>query len=560
MPKDPSQGQLQPLITLYSQGQLEQALSHASHMQRKFPNSAVIYNILGATNAGLGSFAAAIDSYKQALKLKPDYAEAYNNMGNALKVQGDLASAIDSYKQALKLKPDYASAEAQLLHQLQRICDWTHIDKQREAYRRLGITTKAVSPFSMLPSEDNAERQLARSRAWVAENYKQEPRPVPARQQSRPNRLRIGYFSADFHDHPTMFLIAGLLRDHDSARFELYAYSYGRYTSGDWRKRAEGDVDHFFDVADLSDSALIKLARSHQLDVAVDLKGYTEHTRSEVFQYRLAPIQINYLGYPGSMAANFIDYILADPIVIPKDQRQHYSESVIYLPHTYQPNDDAREIAQTSTTRADFRLPKEAFVFCCFNNNYKISPREFDIWMRLLLKVEDSVLWLLKTNHWAEQNLRKEAEARGVDPLRLIFADKRKQIEHLARHKHADLFIDTFNYNAHTTASDALWAGLPVVTKIGEQFAARVSASLLQAVGLPELITDNEEDYEALILNLATNPDKLGAIKKKLAANRLSQPLFDTKRYARNFEQGLLRANDLYFSGSNAQDIWVNEE
>ena len=180
--------------------------------------------------------------------------------------------------------------------------------------------------------------------------------------------------------------------------------------------------------------------------------------------------------------------------------------------------------------------------------------------MRLLLKVEDSVLWLLKTNHWAEQNLRKEAEARGVDPLRLIFADKPKQIEHLARHKHADLFIDTFNYNAHTTASDALWAGLPVVTKIGEQFAARVSASLLQAVGLPELITDKEENYEALILNLATRPDKLGAIKKKLAANRLSQPLFDTKRYARNFEQGLLRANDLYFSGSNAQDIWVNEE
>lgn len=292
-------------------------------------------------------------------------------------------------------------------------------------------------------------------------------------------------------------------------------------------------------------------------EIAVDLKGFTLDERLAPFAYGLAPVQISYLGYPGSLGADFIDYIIADPIVIPEDQRPYYSEKVIYLPHSYQPNDDKRKIAETGTSRADFGLPKNAFVLCCFNNNYKISPREFDIWMRILSRVEGSVLWLLKTNQWVEQNLSKEAEQRGINASRLVFADKLPHSEHLARHKHADLFIDTFNYNAHTTASDALWAGLPVVTKQGSQFAARVSASLLWAVGLPELIVNTEAEYEALILELARDGSKLNAIKVKLAKNRLREPLFDTKQYTRHFESGLRQAYNRYFDGEEPEDIWI---
>jgi protein O-GlcNAc transferase len=410
----------------------------------------------------------------------------------------------------------------------------------------------------MLSTEDNAERQLIRSRIWASEKYKQAPLPLPVKPKVRPKRLKIGFFSADFHDHPVQYLIAGLLRDYDRAQFEIFAFSYGHNKSGELRKRLKRNVDQYCDVSDLSDDLVVDLARSHGLDIAIDLTGYTGRTRSYLFQYRLAPVQINYLGYPGSMGADFMDYIVADPTVIPALQSQHYSENVIYL-HSFLPNDDQRQIAQTNTTRADFGLPDDAFVFCCFNNNYKISPREFDIWMRILSQTDGSVLWLSRSNKWAEGNLRKEAQARGIDPSRLIFADKLPHIEeHLARHKHADLFIDTFNYNAHTTASEALWAGLPVVTKQGEQFAARVAASLLNAIGLPELVTTTEADYEALILELASNPEKLTAIKDKLAANRLTEPLFDTKRYTRNFERGLQKVYDLYFNGKTPQDVWVD--
>ncbi|QVL45098.1 MAG: hypothetical protein KFB94_07375 [Methylophilaceae bacterium] len=303
---------------------------------------------------------------------------------------------------------------------------------------------------------------------------------------------------------------------------------------------------------------VVEHARADQLDIAIDLMGYTSKNRSEIFQYRLAPIQINYLGYPSSMGADFMDYIIADPILIPTEQRKNYHEKVIYLPHSYIPSDNERAIGSTSTKRLDFGLPETHFVFCCFNNSYKISPHEFDIWMRLLQKVPNSVLWLSKSNESAETNLRKEAELRSISPSRLIFAEKIPDIkEHLARLKHADLFIDTFNYNAHTTASDALWAGLPIVTKQGKQFAARVASSLLHAVGLPELVTTTEEEYEALILELATNPEKLQTIKTKLEQNRLKEPLFDTHRYTRNFEKGLWQAHQLYLQGKPAQDIWV---
>ena len=533
----------------------EASCREAIRLKPDFPEG---HNSLGNALRDSGQIAQAEASFREAIRLKPDFAEAHHNLGTALQQVGTLDEAIAAYKRALAIKPDDTLAEAQMLHLMQSICDWSDTAQLEQACARLGADTSAVVPFAMLAIEDNPGRQLARSKAWAARQYRQSPLPLPGRPEARPERLRVGYFSADFHDHATLYLMAGLLRNHDRKQFELFAYSYGSIRSGKWRKGAEGNVDHFFDVTDQGDRAIADLARSHALDIAIDLKGYTQHTRSELFQFRLAPIQINYLGYPGTMGADFIDYIVADPIVIPEESRKFYSERIIYLPHSYQPNDDTRDIASVSATRTDFGLPDNAFVFCCFNNANKITPAEFDIWMRVLSKVDRSVLWLMRSNGWAQENLRREAERRGISESRIVFADKRPHAEHLARHRHADLFIDTFNYNAHTTASDALWAGLPVVTKAGQQFAARVAASLLNAVGLPELITTSEADYEALIVDLATEPDKLGEIREKLAANRLREPLFDTERYTRDFESGLRQAYDLYYDGEAARDISVS--
>jgi predicted O-linked N-acetylglucosamine transferase (SPINDLY family) len=287
------------------------------------------------------------------------------------------------------------------------------------------------------------------------------------------------------------------------------------------------------------------------------LKGFTKDTRLAPFAYGLAPVQISFLGYPGTLGAEFIDYIVADPVLIPKDKRQHYSEQIVYLPNTYQPNDSTRAISVRDMTREEMGLPSDGFVFCCFNSNYKISSKEFDVWMRVLAKTEGSVLWLLKSNQWATVNLKQEAEARGISADRLIFAEKVPQAEHLARHRLADLFLDTFNYNAHTTTSDSLWAGLPVVTKLGEGFAARVAASLLTAVDLPELIAESEEAYEALILELVTHPVKLDQIKSKLDANRIKQPLFNTEMYTKHLECGYRLAYDRYFNGYSPDTIIV---
>ncbi|MCO5065911.1 MAG: UDP-N-acetylglucosamine-peptide N-acetylglucosaminyltransferase [Rhizobiaceae bacterium] len=417
-----------------------------------------------------------------------------------------------------------------------------------------------VLPWSALTLEDEPEHQLQRSALlWKKGTARIKPLPLPARTRPDWARVRVGYFSSDFHEHATMFLMSGLFREHDRSRFDIFAYSYGTNRDGQYLQLMRRQVTAFRDVQASSDQEIVQFARADDLDIAIDLKGYTSDERSRLFRYRLAPVQINYLGYPGSLGADEIEYIIADPTLITPELRQFYSERVIYLPHSYQPNDNWRGVSGRSTTRAEHGLPNGAFVFCCFNKSYKISVREFDIWMRLLRRVPGSVLWLIRTNPHAEQNLRKEAMARGIDPARLVFANKIAISEHLERHRHADLFLDTFNCNAHTTASDALWAGLPILTKSGRQFAARVGASLLTAVGLPQLIAETEEEYEQKALALALQPRVLNAAKARLAANRSSCPLFDTVRYTRNFEQGLLLAHERYRSGQKPADIFVQD-
>jgi protein O-GlcNAc transferase len=411
----------------------------------------------------------------------------------------------------------------------------------------------------MLPLEDAPERHRLRSESFAKEKFPFD-RFVDFKKAAQiPKRLKVGYFSADFYDHATMHLMAQTFEQHNKEQFEICAYSYGPDKQDEMRKRLIESVNVFHDVREMSDMQIVELARSEQIDIAIDLKGFTKGTRLAPFAHGLAPVQISYLGYPGTLGADFIDYIVADPVIIPEDKRQHYSEQIIYLPHTYQPTDNKRIISDKVITREDVGLPKDGFVFCCFNNNYKISSQEFDIWMRLLQKVEGSVLWLLKSNKWAEQNLKREAEARGVNADRLIFAEKLPQAEHLARQNLADLFLDTFNVNAHTTTSDALWAGLPVITKLGKGFAARVAGSLLHAVGLPELVNETEEQYEALALELATSPERLNQIKAKLAENRLTQPLFDTEQYTRYLETGYKMAFERFLNGQAPEHVYVKK-
>ena len=543
---------------LKDQGKLDEAVASCKRALEIKPDFAEAYINLGNALKEQGKLDEAVASYKQALEIKPDYPVAYNNLGTVLTKQGKLDEAVASCKRALEIKPDYAVAEAQMRHQQQHMCDFTLYTGLKEVAQRLDTSDEAIPPFIQLSWQDNAAAQLHRSQRFAKTNYPTaSPAPIAKPPTVRPERLRVGYFSADFHNFPGMYLMARMLEIHNRNAFEIFAYSYGPQKNDEMRRRIRDGVDHFVDIAGQTDQSIQSQAKSDKIDIAIHRNGYTTSSRTEIFVNRLAPIQISYLGYPGSLGAEFIDYIVADPIVVPAEQRQFYSERIIYLPDTYQPTDNTRQIASINTKRAEFGLPEKGVVFCCFNNSFKISPHEFDIWMRLLSKVGGSVLWLLEGNEWAAKNLRLEAENRGINPDRLVFAKRLPQVEHLARHKHIDLFLDTFNYNAHTTASDALWAGLPVVTKAGEQFSARVAASVLDAVGLPELITASEDEYEQLAFELATKPRKLKTLKRKLAKNIASQPLFDTERYTRNFEAGLQKAYNLYFEGKRPEDIWV---
>ena len=546
-------------IAFKDQGKLEEAIvAHSKTLAIK-PDYAEAYNNMGIALKDQGKLEEAIEAYSKSLAIKPDYAEAYNNMGIAFQDQGKLEEAIEAYNKALAIKPDYEVATAAKLHKQAHMCNWESMAKDVNLISELGTSEEHVPPFDLLPLEDAPERHLTRSKIYAKANYPQKTLPPKDRPSKRPKRIKIGYFSSDFKEHPVAYLIAKVLEQHNRDQFEVFGYSIHGSSSCDMRQRLEKAFDSFIDVQGISERDIAHQVRQDEIDIAVDLNGYTQNARTGIFAYRAAPVQINFLGYPGTMGSNFIDYIVADRFLIPDENQKYFNEKQLYLPNTYLPTDNSRELSQKKITRSNMGLPDDAFVFCCFNNNYKITSNEFDIWMRLLAKVENSVLWLRQSNQFSHKNLKSEAQKRNVDPSRLVFADKIPMSEHLARQKFADLFIDTFAFNAHTTAAEALWAGLPVVTKVGLGFAARVAGSLLNAVGLPELITENEKDYEALILELATNPTKLAAIKKKLGNNRFTQPLFNTELYSRHLEDGYQQAYQNYFEGNLPQTIIVSE-
>jgi predicted O-linked N-acetylglucosamine transferase (SPINDLY family) len=392
---------------------------------------------------------------------------------------------------------------------------------------------------------------------WVSKQYPVRPKPLWKAEHYRHERIRIAYVSADFHQHATSYLTAGMFECHDKSRFEITAISIGPDDNSEIRQRLKDSFDYFIDVTALSEDQIASRIRDSEIDIVVDLKGFTQDARTGVFAHRPAPIQVNYLGYPGTLGAKYIDYIIADRNVIPEDQQKFYSEKIVYMPNSYQVNDTKRLTADVIFTRPELGLPPTGFVFCCFNNNYKITPHVFDCWMRVLKQVEGGVLWLLEANAKAAGNLRREAAARGVNAERLIFARKRPLSEHLARYRLADLFLDTLPCNAHTTASDALWAGLPVLTCSGETFASRVAASLLHAIHLPQLATTTLEDYESLAIELAKHPNKLKEIKQKLADNRLTTPLFDTKLFTKHIEAAYTAMYERYRAGLAPDHIIV---
>jgi protein O-GlcNAc transferase len=506
------------------------------------------------------SYEDALLAYGNALAVNPDFAEAWLGRGNVLCGLKRFDEAVSAYDRANQSQPCLPGLESARLHAKQRLCDWSNCDAEcAQVLSSFRNGALAAYPFEFLSIPSSSEDQLQCARRWITREFPASVTPMWRGERYDHDRIHVAYVSADFNPHPVAFLVAGMFEHHDRSRFEITGISLGSADNSEIRKRIEGSVERFVDASMQSDDDVAELIRSLQIDVLVDLNGFTGGGRTGIFARRPAPIQMNYLGYPGTSGADYMDYILADRIVIPEDQRGCYSEKVIYLPDCYLVNDAGLRISDRVIAREDLGLPSTGFVFCCFNNNFKITPHVFGSWMRILGRVEGSVLWLAAVGPEVARNLRREAAARGVDPTRVIFAERLPALsDHLARLRSADLFLDTLPYNAHATASHALWAGVPVLTCRGETFAGRVAASLLQAIGLPELTTNMPEAYEDLAIELAENRSRLMQIRCRLADNRLTSPLFDTRLFTRHIEAAYAAAHERHLAGLPPDHLQVS--
>jgi len=494
----------------------------------------------------------ALESYNKASLLKPDFAEAYFNRGNIYKELGCYDEAINDYDNALKLKPDIDWAYGNLIHLRMRVCNWMGLeDSLGHISQKVFSNDKVVQPFSLLSLSENSLLHKKSSEIYIQSKYQYNPALSLIPKHSKKDKIRIAYFSPDFQFHPVSFLTSELFEIHDRDRFEVFAFSLKKVLIRDeMNLRLRKGFDRFIDVDNMSDREIAQLVRELDVDIAIDLSGLTQDSRTGIFSYRTAPIQVNWLGYPGTMGSNYMDYIIADKTIIPESHQQFYSEKVMYLPDTYMVDDSKRVASTREFTREECGLPRNAFVFCCFNNDYKFNPQVLDRWSKILLSVDRSVLWVSENNKYFRANIKTELEKRGIDSSRIIFAQRLELMEdHLARYVLADLFLDTHPYNAHTTAVDSLKAGVPILTLMGQSFASRVAASLLNAIGLSELITNTQEEYEALAIELATNPKKLADIKLKLANNCLTMPLFNTPLFAKNLETAYIKMYEWYLEG-----------
>jgi predicted O-linked N-acetylglucosamine transferase (SPINDLY family) len=572
-------------VLLFERKQWDAALASYDRAIALAPGYAEAYYNRGLVYHRNNQFEAALADYEKAIELVPHYAEAHMNRGAVLYAKKRFDAALMSFDVALELDPDYIDAivnrgmlllELKLwddaLASLERLlalrptsrsalgmrtfvqmsmCDWREFDANVAALEAgINADLPLSSPMTILAFMDRPELQQRAAQIWAREACSVPQALPPITPPAAADKIRIGYFSPDFRDHAVAVVTAQLFECHDRAKFEITAFSFCPEAHDDMRERLKLAFDRFVDASEMPDREVALLARRLGIDIAVDLAGYTLGCRSGIFALRAAPLQVNYLGYPGTIGAQCMDYLIGDRTVIPDDQRHHYSEKIIALPHSYLPHDTTRVIADVSMTREQFGLPAQAFVFCCFNGLYKITPDVFDGWMRILTRVPAGVLWFSQSNASAAANLRREAAKRGVDPQRLIFAERvPSQAEHLARHALGDLFLDTLPYNAHSTAMDALWAGLPVLTRVGRAFPGRVAASLLKTIGLTELIAETAQQYEDLAVALAVEPTRLAALRRRLAENRLTTPLFDIRTFTRDLEGAYAAIHARYRAG-----------
>ncbi|MEP7173048.1 MAG: tetratricopeptide repeat protein [Aestuariivirga sp.] len=522
--------------TLRDLKRFEEAVVSYDKAIRLNPDHADAYGYRGNALRKLKRLEEALASYDKAIELKPDCAEGYGNRGNILTELNRLDEVVANYSKALELKPDIDFLIGRRLFAEMSLCDWTTIISDRERLsQQIEAGKKVCTPFVSSALFDSpvllhkSAEIYAESRGIVSS----ETSFIPA---SPNEKIRVGYFSADFHEHPVSYLTAEMFELHDRESFEITAFSLYEPKSGDaMRRRLRNAFDSFVDVTDKSNEETASLSRKLKIDIAVDLNGYTKDSRPQIFGFRAAPIQVSYIGYLGTMGTAAMDYLISDRVITPKGSEINYSEKIVRLP-CYQVNDSKRPIGEKIFSKKELGLPENGFVFCCFNNNYKISPEVFSSWMRILKSTGNSVLLLLSGHKKVEQNLRREAQVRGVDPTRLVFAGKLPREQYIARFRCAELFLDTLPYNAGTTASDALWAGLPVLTRLGETFSGRVCASILASIGLPDLITRTPGEYETLAIELAAQPRKLADIRDKLKANRHTTRLFDSRRFTRSIE------------------------
>jgi len=524
------------------------------------PQFAEAYLNLGNALSNLKRYNEAFAAYEKALVLKPDLAEAWLGLANRHFELGKHDKAARDYAKVLDIDPSFPFAKGNLLHQKMMICDWHEVKSLIEEIE----VDVASGKLSAEPFGWQGVAKSERSLQLCANLYNKHKFPAHLKRYretalvKKTEKIRVGYLSGEFLDQATSHLLVGVLENHDHRKFDIYAFDNGWDDKSEIRQRINASVPNIIDISRLSDLSARDLIGDNQIDILVNLNGYFGRSRTGVFAQRAAPIQVNYLGFPGTLGATYMDYIIADEHVIPENNKVFYNEKVVYLPNSYQANDQKKKISSRVFSRAECGLPKMGFVFCCFNNSYKITPDIFDCWVRILKRVEGSVLWLLESNVTAAQNLRMEAKGRGINPERLVFAKHFPLPDHLARLALADLCLDTLPYNAHTTASDALWVGLPLLTQIGETFAGRVGSSLLNAIDMPELVTTTEQAYEALAIELASNSAKLRDLKRKLFNRRFSTALFDTRLFTRHIEKAFSAMSDRFQKGLSPDHIWVS--
>lgn len=555
------------------------------------PNFAEAHNNIGVVFQKLRNFDQAILQYKKAISYKNLYLDAYINLANLFKETKQFEEAIKNYDLAINSNPNFAEAyfntattlqdiknfekavlyfekalllnkeipfcKGFLLHAKMLCCNWSGLNElYKEIYNDVEKNRYSATPFGYQAICDDESNLQKCAQLYSSKHFPEIKNNFFTKKISKNKKIKIGYLCGEFREHAVSVLMTEVWEKHNKKNFEIIAFDSGWDDKSLRRSRIIAAFDKFINISKMSDFDVAKLIYKEKIDILINLNGFSGSTgRTIVFSYRPAPIQINYLGFPGTIGSKYIDYLLCDQTVVPSQSKKFYNEKIIYLPDSYQANDTKRKISEKKFLREELSLPKESFVFCCFNNNFKITPNMFDVWAILLKKIDNSVLWLLEGNSQATKNLKKEAKIRNIDASRLIFAKRMKLEDHLARHKNADLFLDTLPYNAHTTASDSLWAGLPVLTCLGKAFPGRVAASLLRSLDLPELITYSEYEYVAKAEELAINPEKLRFIKNKLDTNKFSQPLFNTELFCRSLETAFKIIFEKHSLGLETEDI-----